>query len=442
MRRNRRHSSGRNDEGIIIILVAVFTLFVVGAMAALSIDVVTFYTARSEAQLAADGAALAGARVLANSGMTSSTDSTMASNAENIALTVATQVAQANQIGGGAATNIDVKMYPDIACGQGQTPSQQTPCVRVTVTKNDLPTFFARIWGSRTVTVVGVATAEAYNPSGLANVGNANPTAPVAPICVKPWLLPNLNPNSPTNPIFDPQSGAIQDSTLLGWESPNGPGSTRLHARCTTCTPGSMTPQVWQYYPPQFDASFVAPTGSLPACALTNDFQKSIAGCVQTPIACGSQLTVDNTPDAGRDIDAANAVDCLTNTSGGQGDTIAAGVLPPQAFTFVTGRDNPMVVGGTLAPGVDVMVSDSLAIVPVFDTTPFGAGDVSGSVTVIGFVQLFLQPTGQRVSQFGGNAYHVRTKVINMVGCGTGVSGTPVFGNGGSAVPVRLIAGQ
>ncbi len=48
-------------------------LFVVGAMAALSIDVVTLYTARSEAQLVADAAALAGARVLANSGVTSDT---------------------------------------------------------------------------------------------------------------------------------------------------------------------------------------------------------------------------------------------------------------------------------------------------------------------------------------------------------------------------------
>ena len=61
----------KNEQGIIVTLVAVFMLGVVGAMAALSIDVVTLYTARSEAQLAADGGALAGARVLANSGMTS-----------------------------------------------------------------------------------------------------------------------------------------------------------------------------------------------------------------------------------------------------------------------------------------------------------------------------------------------------------------------------------
>ena len=39
-------------------------LVVIGAMMALSIDVVTFYTARSEAQLAADASALAAARVL------------------------------------------------------------------------------------------------------------------------------------------------------------------------------------------------------------------------------------------------------------------------------------------------------------------------------------------------------------------------------------------
>ena len=71
-RKSRVRNRVRNDEGgIIIVLVAVVMLGVVGAMAALSIDVVTLYTARSEAQLAADGAALAAARVIANSGATS-----------------------------------------------------------------------------------------------------------------------------------------------------------------------------------------------------------------------------------------------------------------------------------------------------------------------------------------------------------------------------------
>src|SRR5450759_4240503 len=94
-------------------LVAVVMLFVVGAMAALSIDVVTLYTARSEAQLAADGAALAGARVLANSGMTSdpSADSNgLMANARDLATKVATQVAQQNVVGGRSlvATEVNV----------------------------------------------------------------------------------------------------------------------------------------------------------------------------------------------------------------------------------------------------------------------------------------------------------------------------------------------
>jgi len=84
-------------------LVAVVMLFVVGAMAALSIDVVTLYTARSEAQLAADGAALAGARVLANSGMTSDPTGGLTASAQVLATKVATQVAQQNEVGGSAA---------------------------------------------------------------------------------------------------------------------------------------------------------------------------------------------------------------------------------------------------------------------------------------------------------------------------------------------------
>ena len=97
----RQHNTGNKEEGIIIILVAVFLLFVVGAMAALSIDITTFYTARSEAQIAADSAALAAARVLANSGMTSDTTGSLTANAEALATRIATQVAQQDQIGGG-----------------------------------------------------------------------------------------------------------------------------------------------------------------------------------------------------------------------------------------------------------------------------------------------------------------------------------------------------
>src|SRR5580692_173997 len=67
--RNRTNSKRRGERGQTIILVAV-SLVSLMAMAALAIDVVTFYVARSEAQRAADAAALAGAKGLADSGVT------------------------------------------------------------------------------------------------------------------------------------------------------------------------------------------------------------------------------------------------------------------------------------------------------------------------------------------------------------------------------------
>src|SRR5208282_1239520 len=102
VRRKQKISGRKNQQGVIITLVAVFMLFIVGAMAALSIDVVTLYTARSEAQLAADSAALAAARVLANSGATSATGATLGlmPQAQLLAQKVAMQVAEQNQVGG------------------------------------------------------------------------------------------------------------------------------------------------------------------------------------------------------------------------------------------------------------------------------------------------------------------------------------------------------
>jgi hypothetical protein len=86
------------------------------------------------------------------------------------------------------------------------------------------------------------------------------------------------------------------------------------------------------------------------------------------------------------------------------------------------------------------MVSDSLVTVPVIDSTTVWPPAAYPQVQIIGFVQLFLNPAGQQVP--GTN--HIHTQVINIVGCGTpgegGVAGTPILGNGSSAVAVRLIS--
>ena len=85
------------------------------------------------------------------------------------------------------------------------------------------------------------------------------------------------------------------------------------------------------------------------------------------------------------------------------------------------------------------MVSDSLVTVPVINvdstTTPWPLVGYP-SVQIIGFVQLFLNPTGAASPANG----HIRTQVINLAGCGLNATGTPILGNGASPVTVRLIS--
>ncbi len=417
-------------------LVAVVMLFVVGAMAALSIDVVTIYTARSEAQLAADGAALAGARALANSGATSDPSAiALMLNAQTLARAVAIQVAQNSLVGGRnlIASNGEVNV---LFGGTANNPCPVTnPCITVRVQRTDLPTFFARIWGTRQVTVGASATAEAYNPSGA--LGGAKP---VKPICVKPWLLPNIDPSNtaaPGSPIFNPGTGAIETTSLLGWTS--SATGTPMQTVCSNCSGILPPPGVWQYYPGD-PISFPPPTQALPTCApaLTKPYEESIAGCVQLPIACNGTAGIDTSVYTFRKQETARAVNCLTHSATGLGDQVDLTATPSPPFQFLAGDDNPI-------PGLAesaVMVSDSLVTVPVFDVGP-GPPPFSpppNPVQIVGFVQLFLNPDGLAAPTFGLNRGQVKTTVINMAGCGTSATGQPILGNGASPVAVRLIS--
>lgn len=410
-------------------LVAVFMLFVVGAMAALSIDVVTFYTAKSEAQLVADGAALTGARVLANSGVTSDatsvSDGSMGS-AETIAQSLAIQVGQSSPVGGRTLIAANGEITVSFV-----TTVSGNPLVTVHVQRTDLPTFFARIWGNRQISISATATAEAYNPS---NVGGTSATTspPVAPICVKPWLVPNMSPATSGSQIFVPASGAIADPTLLGWSAaPLTPACTGVNG---SCSPLPTTPLTqWAYLVGDDATTFPHPTHSQPSCnpALTTNYQESVAGCIQVPISCSSpaiqpaNIDITAYPATGRNSDTTDAVNCLAHSATGGGDQLTA----PLPFEFIAGADNP--VTGT--SGSDVMVSDSIVTVPVFDTASY-APPLS-TVQIIGFVQLFLNPNGSATPGLG----NVNATIINLVGCGLANPGTAINGNGDSPVAVRLV---
>jgi len=419
-------------------------------MAALSIDVVTLYTARSEAQLAADSAALAAARVLANSGATSATGATLGlmPQAQLLAQKVAMQVAEQNQVGGAYLTSANVTAVTFVG-----TPTTN-PTVTVSVQAN-LPTFFARIWGTKFVTVGASATAEAYNPSGASALNGT--ATPVAPLCVKPWLLPNMDPSNGGNTIFDPTSGAVNlGSNLLGWSSSTP--STQMSLNSSACPSGSCTqalistatPASWQYYPGDPATTFQPPTTALPTtCSQITTFtpyQANITGCFQTPVSCNTSANIDISAYPGnRNSDTADAVNCLTNaTNGGGGDTLATTNPPSTPFQFVAGADNPVVLSGAMSAGTGITVSDSLVTVPVIDvpgTGPQGGWtNCTGSpctVQIVGFVQLFLNPNGSAADPTTGA---VNTTIINMAGCGTSATGQPILGNGASPVAVRLIS--
>ena len=98
-----------------------------------------------------------------------------------------------------------------------------------------------------------------------------------------------------------------------------------------------------------------------------------------------------------------------------------------EPLQFLAGNANPVAA----AAGKNVLVSDSLVTVPVFNSP----NPVTSPVQVIGFLQLFLNPAG---TQLAGS--QIPATIVNMAGCGNTATGQPVLGTGASAIPVRLVA--
>src|SRR5579864_8562360 len=112
----RRWRARHREHGITMVLVAIAMIAII-AMAALSIDVLTLYLAKLEAQRAADAAALAAAKVIALSGITGDPTNQSGNWAlicgpddgtNGLATRVAKASAAQNAIGGTAATTVTV----------------------------------------------------------------------------------------------------------------------------------------------------------------------------------------------------------------------------------------------------------------------------------------------------------------------------------------------
>src|SRR5262249_9790470 len=167
----RLTSRRQQERGQTIVLVAIAVVTII-AMAALAIDVVTLYVARAEMQRAADGAALVGAKAFIDSGVTTDpTNTTRQTLATDLATAMINATIQQNKIGGVQPTLVGTPT-PDFT-------RNGNPQITVTLQRTNLPMFFARIWGSRAMTVTASATAEAYNSaSSQTSTGSYVPIAP------------------------------------------------------------------------------------------------------------------------------------------------------------------------------------------------------------------------------------------------------------------------
>jgi len=418
-----RRRRGEQGQTIFVVVIALVSLL---GMAALAIDVVTLYVARAEIQRAADAAALAGAKAIADSGAT--TDAAYITLAQTMASKVITDggsngILQQNLVAG--RRPLLVSAVTDFT-----THGNNDAIITVTLQQTNLPVFFARIWGRGLGTVSATAMAEAYNPSG-SQILLGSPV-PIAPMCVKPWLLANFDPANPTSPLINSTSGAVMA------DIPAEPAFDMIYncPTSSTCFPTPLSSQ--QFLPAQVASGT---SEAVPSCASSGtDYEQSIAGCDTTAYACGGgtvNATIDTTHANLWNVQS--SLECLIHAGGfgaGQGqDQIDASGLPTNPIQITAGSNNPMIgAGSPITQGSPVTTSSSIVTIPIFDTgLTFG-----NQVRVIGFMQGFVTAV---LNPGAAPLPHLLTiKPLNVSGCGNGTATTgPISGGGVSPVPVRLI---
>lgn len=459
IRRPRRNVGACSKQrGFTMALVAI-TMVVIISMAALSIDIGSLYEAKAEAQRAADAAALAAARVISISGITGDTNGVtdgswadVCGGKNPLSTLIATNVAQQNLVGGVAIPSGNVTVNYSGGSGtsnadcSGATPAfAVNPVVTVTVQSAKLPIFFARVFsllpggvGNYSgATVSATAAAEAFNPSG------SSPLIPVSPRCVKPWIIPNLDPGSGAT-LVDLTTGAVSNPGV----SQLGGGiigeSFNLNADCVPSAADCESPTDIYNNPPQMRSgatpfleyvpALISGTAlAVPSCTpaiATTGYQAAVAGCDQSTVyACGvtngAHADLDENPvNPAATGDSSTAAECRINQSAGQ-DSLDTTTFP---FQIKAGSGSPLNKVG-LAGDV-VTTSNSIVTVPIYDSQKLPGGVDKPAVTIVGFLQVFIN----KVDTTSGN---INVTVMNVAGCSNDADKPAV--NGTSPVPVRLI---
>ncbi len=419
--RQRRGKS----RGITLVIVA-FSMMLMLGIAGMAVDLGYLYCARSEAQQAADAAALAAANDFAQSGYTSGLITK--SQVETLAAADAARVGNQNKIVGQ-----NPEINPDGFSSTCPTPAGSDGCFDMSTTNDPQVTvvvqrtkergdpmqlFFMNAFGIRTADVTATATAEAYDPSQ-----GGGP--PVNVQSLKPWLVPNCdqghivpadspmgNPNCATSTglmsyYVYPQGSANASQIANPGETPTGVVGEEVAIK-----PGSPSsaPTPSEFYPLYFPYS---KQDVCPACVSTSTSSNgaSSASLYESNIECMTPYTMTcgaNTIQlaSGNMVGpTSTGVDCLTHESNGYGqDTLDESLTP---FQMLAGSANPYFPEGDV-----ITTSDSVVTVPLYDGSDLcPGGSCASTVNVQGFLQLF-------IIQEGPPSGTVTAYVLNVGGCG------------------------
>jgi Flp pilus assembly protein TadG len=457
----------RNDKGVTLLMVAASLTILLG-MCALGIDLVAGYLARVQCQRAADAAALAGAQGFVSSTCTSTGGCAAGGLGQTMATSNALSAAAQNPVMGLAPTASTVTLafaYPD--------PSE--PQITVTVHRDaasgdPMPTMFAKIFGINTMNISATATAEAYN--GQVGVG-----------CIRPFLVPNCDPNFPVTTsdtdrmghqaantncpcgVSGLSQGVTQGDCPVGTAAdgsvymsyyihPSSTPSDRyvLHndvcnwssslGRCTVGDIGApwvLHNNLNQVVPSQwYTIAFSTQSG--------NAYSTNISQCAPEITACGSSLDTLNGKKVGptnmgiEDLIHAKGQSTATNFNQGQ-DKICSPTSPGNSgpctslpFLITRGSNSPY--PATSQPfDVGQGLSDSLINVVIYNGAPISPG--GSSVMVDGYMSLFIQGVDHSAGQ--DNVYGIVTQIGACASGPTGPSTNTPTSSGGSFIPIRLI---
>lgn len=384
----------RDDErGVVLVLVA-FMMTVFMGMAAIAIDIGYFDQQHTQAQSAADAAALAGAAVLATS------QSAATTNAENYVVTNAPNVPHVYTV----APTVCSTSFKAGVCIQFPTSSTGLPEVRVTVSQT-VPSFFGHLL------TVSVASA---------NVG-ASATAAVTPggpaIC--------STPGSTCYALFAKDSNCTAGH--YGLQFTNG---------STTITGGILSNgNIWaDVGGSNYGATIIGPASPTPACAWTSE---GGGGTWASGPTNESSIIASYPIDYTTDFPSCTGAAC-TGPSGTPSFCTVANTSTSWSLSSVA-AGNIYCGVGTGTPGTPSTWNDAITVGAGgvgSSSVPLSATYVGGSVSLGGggdyLSSCGYAVTGYKSSLCGGATPALTTPNYPLV-YATGTSATAIGGGGGGS---------